>query len=106
MKFEFIKEVDAPVMSYGVMVSTGDVVEFDGWLAEKAKSNPNYRRCDEPIKVDESGEIPVNLDEAAGDESPPDDLDDLRAQWEAKFGKKPHHKKSVNTLREDLNDGD
>ena len=48
MKFEFVAKVDGPVMSYGgVMVSTGDVVEFDGWIAEKAKANPNYRQCDQ-----------------------------------------------------------
>lgn len=84
MKFEFIKEVSEPVMSYGgVMVKTGDVVELDGWFAEKAKVNPNYRQ------LDEFG-----------------DLDELRAQWEAKFGKRPHHKKSAATLREDLSNGD
>jgi len=93
MKFQFVAEVSEPVLSYGVMVSTGDVVEFEGWLAEKAKENPNYRLLDES-------------DEPAGDESEPDDLDELRAQWEAKFGKKPHHKKSANTLREELSDGD
>ena len=85
MKFQFVAEVSEPVLSYGVMVSTGDVVEFEGWLAEKAKENPNYRLLDE---------------------SEPDDLDELRAQWKAKFGKKPHHKKSANTLREELSDGD
>ena len=85
MKLQFVAEVSEPVLSYGVMVSTGDVVEFEGWLAEKAKENPNYRLLDE---------------------SEPDDLDELRAQWEAKFGKKPHHKKSANTLREELSDGD
>jgi hypothetical protein len=28
--------------------------------------------------------------------------DDLARQWETKFGKKPHHKKSAATLRKEL----
>lgn len=44
MKFEFVKDVEDPVMSYGgVMVWTGDVVELEGWFAEKAQKNPNFR---------------------------------------------------------------
>lgn len=33
-------------------------------------------------------------------------LEDLRGRWESKFGKKPHHKKSAETLRKELDDGD
>lgn len=85
MKFEYVKQVSEPVPSYGgQMVKTGDVVEIDGPLAAKAKANPDYRVCDE------SQETPV-------------EMDDLRAQWEAKFGKAPHHKKSAKTLLEELN---
>jgi hypothetical protein len=43
VKFRFITQVDEPVNSYGgVQVSTGDIVELDGPLADKASRNPNY----------------------------------------------------------------
>lgn len=32
----------------------------------------------------------------------PDEIEDLRTQWEAKHGKKPHHKKSIQTLKAEL----
>lgn len=43
MKFRFVKEVPEPVKNYGgELITTGDVVELTGHLAEKAKTNPNY----------------------------------------------------------------
>lgn len=32
-------------------------------------------------------------------------IEDLRERWEQKFGKKPHHKKTAETLRKELGDG-
>jgi len=34
-----------------------------------------------------------------------EDIQELRDLWEAKHGKKPHHKKSADTLRKELGDG-
>ena len=34
-----------------------------------------------------------------------EDVQELRDLWEVKFGKKPHHKKSAETLRKELGDG-
>lgn len=33
-----------------------------------------------------------------------DTLTDLREQWETKYGKPPHHRKSIDTLRAELMD--
>lgn len=35
-----------------------------------------------------------------------DDINQLRKQWSAKFGKTPHHKKSVETLKKELTNDD
>ena len=44
MKFKLIAEFDKPVRCYtGEMISTGDVIELDGHLADKARNNPNYK---------------------------------------------------------------
>lgn len=43
MKFKFIKEVEGKVNAYGGnQVSTGDVIELEGFLAEKAMCNPDF----------------------------------------------------------------
>jgi len=43
MKFKFVKKVTGSVKVYdGATVKTGDVVEFDGHFAEKAKNNPDF----------------------------------------------------------------
>lgn len=34
-----------------------------------------------------------------------ENVQELRDLWEAKYGKKPHHKKSAETLRKELEDG-
>jgi hypothetical protein len=34
-----------------------------------------------------------------------EDVQELRDLWEKKYGKKPHHKKSADTLRKELGDG-
>lgn len=44
--------------------------------------------------------------EAAPEREYVESLDDLRARWEVKYGKKPHHKKSADTLRMELDHGD
>lgn len=33
-------------------------------------------------------------------------LDELRMKWEEKYGKKPHHKKTAEILRKELEDGE
>lgn len=35
-----------------------------------------------------------------------ENIEELRSQWEQKHGKKPHHKKTAETLRKELSDGD
>lgn len=43
MKFKFIKEVESEVTIYNeAKVKTGDVVELEGFFADKAKSNPDF----------------------------------------------------------------
>ena len=42
MKFKFTKKVDAPVQAYGHTVTTDDVIELGGHLAQKAKNNPDF----------------------------------------------------------------
>ena len=63
--------------AHGVLHAVGSEVEWNmknGW------------------KVDEENQ------DCAGDAT----LDDLRARWLAKFGEKPHHKKSAKTLLSEL----
>ena len=61
MKFQYVNEVDGPVNSYGHMVTTGDVVDFTGHLAEKAANNPHWKHYKggwpkgKPRKVTENG---------------------------------------------------
>lgn len=44
MKFKFIKEVSSAVGVYGGnTVKTGDTIELEGFLAEKAKTNPDFK---------------------------------------------------------------
>ncbi len=106
MKFTYIKEVDGPVISYGgIEVSTGDVVEFDGPFAMKAQANTAEYRL---LTEEKDGAAAVGDTEAQdyAQHGIPEGLDELRAAWQAKFGKKPHHKKSADTLRQELKDGD
>lgn len=43
MKFKLIKQVGGEVPCYGGQTAkTGDVIELDGDLAEKAKNNPDF----------------------------------------------------------------
>ena len=35
-------------------------------------------------------------------EPPEEDLEVIRARWAAKFGKKPHHKKTADSLKKEL----
>ena len=43
MKFKFIKKVDKAVPVYGgKMANTGDIVDIDQRLVEKAMRDPNY----------------------------------------------------------------
>ena len=43
MKFKFVKKVDEPVLIYGGKeAATGDVVEYDGFIAEKCLKNPDF----------------------------------------------------------------
>ncbi|MDP3939170.1 MAG: hypothetical protein Q8R92_13680 [Deltaproteobacteria bacterium] len=101
MKFEFIYKTDVPVMSYGRMVSTGDIVELEGNLAEKAKAHvTHYRLLTEPQDGAAAATDAEQQDYAQ--HGLPTGLDELRAAYEAKFGKAPHHRKSAETLREEL----
>lgn len=43
--------------------------------------------------------------EAAPSQEYVETIDDLRERWEEKYGKKPHHKKSAEILRKELEDG-
>ena len=43
------------------------------------------------------------VDEEAPPPSDTTDLEKLRELWEAKFGSKPHHKKTARTLQDELN---
>jgi len=44
MNFELVKKVDEPVNAYGHKgIKTGDVIELDGRLAEKAKGNEDFK---------------------------------------------------------------
>ena len=53
MKFRYIHKVDAPVNTYdGLMVSTGDIIELDGWLAGKAKKDPHYEVVTESTVIE------------------------------------------------------
>ena len=55
MKFQYIKQVTNPVKGYGgIMVSTGDIVEFDGFFAGKAESNPEWKRVGDVVQDDKS----------------------------------------------------
>ena len=43
MKFKFIKADCKNVGAYDLSnISTGDIVEFDGYFEEKAKNNPDF----------------------------------------------------------------
>ena len=45
MKFKLIKKDCVDVRCYGQAgFSTGDIVDFDGHLADKAQANPNYEK--------------------------------------------------------------
>lgn len=55
-----------------------EAMKKDGWVIEDYKP---------PVKVQKVAEI-----------------DELRVQWENKFGKKPHHKKTAETLLKELNE--
>lgn len=44
MKFKFIKEVSGSVSVYdGNTVKTGDTIELEGFFADKAKNNPDFK---------------------------------------------------------------
>ena len=43
MKFKLIKEVEGLVGAYGhENIKTGDVIELEGFFAEKARNNPDF----------------------------------------------------------------
>lgn len=51
MKFKLIAKFDEPVNCYtGEKISTGDIIELDGHLAEKASKNPNYQEVKKVVK--------------------------------------------------------
>jgi hypothetical protein len=69
--------------------------------------------CDAEAKADEKNgweryQLGVLLTpvEVVPDVEYVESLEDLRGRWESKFGKKPHHKKSAETLRKELDHGD
>lgn len=71
MKFEFIKQVDGTVLSYGNEVKTGDVVDLPPHFARKAARRPNdYRKVDE-AKRDASVAASVEASEEGVTENKP-----------------------------------
>jgi len=55
MKYRYLKEVPEPVPAYGGNhVMKGDVIELDGWLAQKAERNPDYERVSDMTQSDGS----------------------------------------------------
>ena len=60
MKFQFVKEVEGKVLGYdGVMVTTGDVVEYDGHFAQKAMRNKDYQAVGETVPMSEPAAKPA-----------------------------------------------
>jgi hypothetical protein len=61
MNFKFVKKVEGAVRTYGGgLITTGEVIELDGWLAEKALSNPDYKRVRGKGEQEESKEETTN----------------------------------------------
>lgn len=59
-KFKFIKEVEGEVNSYlGTPIKTGDTLELNDYLSDKARKNPNYeevkRGPKKKVKSDDQG---------------------------------------------------
>lgn len=104
MKFQFIKQGSGAVSSYGGhVVKTDDIIDLDGSLAAKAARNPDYRFVDaSELSVVDHDAIHAAEPEPVGTI----DIYALRAEWEKKFGRKPHHNKLAETLRMELNSGD
>lgn len=43
MKFKLVKEVSGSVPCYGFEIKTGETIELEGRLADKAKANPDFK---------------------------------------------------------------
>lgn len=55
------------------------------------------------LHVEEIEEEPIIEEEESAVVSPQDPTDEeIRAEWAARFGKQPHHKKSVDSLKKEL----
>ena len=63
MKFRFVKKVEGSVPVYGGQTaSTGDILEYQGHLAEKAKANPDFVMARESKKKGENPDDDDNPD--------------------------------------------
>ena len=57
MKFKLIKEGCDNVGAYGVNgISTGDTIELDGLMAEKASNNPDFKHMTRKTKKKADGD--------------------------------------------------
>lgn len=59
---------------------------------------------EEAVEDEKNGWVRYNPATSLAPVSPAPDLDDLRDLWKAKYGKMPHHKKTAETLRKELED--
>lgn len=55
MKFKRVNKIEGKATAYGVdNIATGETVELEGHLAEKAKRNPNYELVNDKDTTEKS----------------------------------------------------
>jgi hypothetical protein len=79
----------ADTCHYGVDFIGGYADVTDPELIAKFKAHPHFEAVETAVEAPEQ-----------------DDRTDLAAEYEAKFGKKPHHKMKADTIREALTNAD
>jgi hypothetical protein len=81
------------ITHWGVVFYPGKASDIPAEIQDKVKRHPHFS-----VAIDASTAVP--LAEVSSER------DELAAEYEAKFGKKPHHKMKTETIREAIDNAD